>query len=60
MDKKDTKQHMELSDPVNIGLKPANGLKPPRPAVAELEQEMKGMSPPLPPPAPVLILRSLA
>ena len=42
MNKKDTKQHLALSDQVNIGLKPANGLKPPKPDLAELDQDMKG------------------
>ncbi|XP_075257847.1 cilia- and flagella-associated protein 47-like isoform X3 [Convolutriloba macropyga] len=42
MNKKDTKQHLALSDQVNIGLKPANGLKPPKPDLAELDQDLRG------------------
>ena len=42
MSKKDTTQHFTLADSVNIGLKPANGLKPPKPHVAELDEDLRG------------------
>ena len=42
MNKKDTTQHFTLADSVNIGLKPAYGLKPPKPDLAELDEDLKG------------------